>query len=175
MSKTPFQTIVDYARTATPYGATNAYGEPIDMEAVVSAVLLGLREYSEGVVHVSAGHVRTMIDYLMAERTPAAEPMQDGDVIELFSQSDGIVNGVMVAGQRFVVIQAGWTRSAGPHSSNPEVGETWEVCARKLRDDGTYDPVAQVVHFVQKGQPNAHHFKTEAAGRVVGKMQKGYV
>lgn len=73
---------------------------------------------------------------------------------------------------KFVVTRAeaaGGGTGHGPHDVYPD---GWEVVAKRLHVDGSYDPDGETILFYQTGQLGSHCYTCQADAEVIGKMRR---
>jgi hypothetical protein len=72
----------------------------------------------------------------------------------------------------YVVEQAMFGGGSDGRDAYPD---SWQVRARRLNADGTYDPKGPMIAFVQEGQRGSHCYSNAVAVAILGTMTKSYI
>jgi hypothetical protein len=133
--------------------------------------------------------IRSHVDEFVANHIPWGRTISQIDEQELedmttatnnelrgrVQEGDVIMTPAGEAEKRYVVLDARLAGGGTGHGPNDVYPDGWQVKARLLKDDGTYDPAGATISFYQTGQAGSHCYSDNKPAAIVGTMTKIFV
>lgn len=133
----------------------------------------GRREHGQAIIMVDGKTKKYPSLQTVGEEERVARAAQTGKIPPKQKEMDLGAYDHSRAQAKFVVEKAGLQGGGSAHGSNDRFFDGWLVQARRLREDGSYDPKGETIEFYVSG---SFSNKVEQKDiRIVSKMQQLFV